>query len=121
VSSSNVFCNFIEALYYAGVVSGCQASPLAYCPSNFVQRQAMAKFICLGMQVAVPGSCTTSACTGIFGDVTASNPFCGYIESLYASGIISGCQASPLLYCPYNNVVHEQMAKFLVNAFNLSL
>ncbi len=122
VPSTNIFCPHIEALYSIGVITGCQTSPLMYCPSNITKRQAMAKFICLGMQISNPGSCIISNCTGLFDDVQSNNPFCPYIEALYNANIVSGCQSFPnLLYCPNNNVTREQMAKYLVNAFNFSL
>ena len=121
VPASNPFCSFIESLYNAGIVSGCQSSPLHYCPNNFTQRQAMAKIVCNSMNVAEPNSCITTTCSGIFADVSSSNPFCPYIEALYNGGIVSGCQSSPLLYCPNNNVQRQQMAKFLALGFSLSL
>jgi len=119
VASNNSFCPYIEALYAEGIVSGCQSSPLMYCPGSNTQRQEMAKFICNAMSSANPGSCTATSCAGIFTDVPASNPFCGYIEALYNAYIVSGC--GPSLYCPTRNVTRDQMAKFLVNAFGLSL
>jgi len=121
VPASNPFCPYIESLYNSGVVAGCQSSPLMYCPSLTTVRQAMAKFICMGMEAATPGSCPTASCAGIFGDVTSSNPFCSYIEALYNVGVISGCQSSPLLYCPSTNVNRAQMGKFLINAFDFPL
>jgi hypothetical protein len=81
----------------------------------------MAKFICMAMNAAHPGSCPTAACTNTFGDVPSSNPFCTYIEALYFAGIVNGCQTNPLLYCPTNNVNRQQMAKFIVNAFGFTL
>jgi len=119
VSSSNMFCPYIEALFNTGVVSGCQSNPLAYCPGNITQRQAMAKIICLGMNATDPGSCVPGSCTGIFNDVPSSNPFCAHIEALWNAGVISGC--SPSMYCPAGNVTRAQMAKFLVNGFGLAL
>ena len=121
VPASDPFCPYIEALYNAGIVNGCTANPLLYCPLNGIQRQAMAKLICLSMELTQPGSCTTAPCTGIFADMPASNPFCSYAEALYNSGTISGCSASPLLYCPNNPVQRNQMAKFIVNAFGFTL
>ncbi|OGF67548.1 MAG: hypothetical protein A2Y62_15750 [Candidatus Fischerbacteria bacterium RBG_13_37_8] len=117
--TANVFCPFIEALYQLQVVSGCQANPLLFCPLYSTQRQAMAKMVCLAMEIANPGSCPSSPCTGIFTDVPTDNPFCGYIEALYNAGVISGCGAS--LFCPNEIVSRDQMAKFLVNAFDLSM
>ena len=120
VVTSNPFCAYIEALYNAGAVSGCQSAPqLLYCPGNITQRQTMAKFICNAMQIAQPGTCVTTTCAGIFNDVPASNVFCPYIEALYNAGITSGCSLST--YCPLNNVSRGQMAKFLVNAFGFTL
>ena len=120
VPASNLFCGFIEGLYNAGVVSGCQSMPqLLYCPDSNTQRQAMAKFVCNGMNNTAPGSCTITGCAGIFTDVPSSNPFCGYIEGLYNAAVISGCGSG--IYCPYGYVSRDQMAKFLVNAFGFSL
>jgi hypothetical protein len=120
VTSTNVFCSDIEALYNEGVVSGCQITPTKlYCPGSLVQRQSMAKFVCLGMQRATPGSCVLAGCTGIFTDVNSSNPFCPYIEALYNAGVVSGC--STTAYCPLNSVTREQMSKFISNGFHFSL
>jgi S-layer homology domain len=119
VPGSDIFCPDIEALYNTGVVAGCAAAPLSYCPLNTTQRQAMAKFICNAMNTVNPGSCNAASCTGVFNDVTSSNPFCIYIEALYNASVASGCGTN--LYCPANNVSREQMSKFLVNAFSLVL
>ncbi len=121
VPPSNPFCPFIEELYNLGIVSGCNTNPLMYCPNNYTNRQAMAKFICLAMEAAHPGSCPTASCTNTFGDVPSSNPFCTYIEALYFAGIVNGCSTNPLLYCPANIVNRQQMAKFIVNAFGFTL
>jgi len=121
VPSSNPFCPYIEALYTAGIVSGCSTNPLKYCPNDLTSRQAMAKFICNSMNVANPGSCVATNCTGIFADVPSSNPFCNYIEAVYNAGVVSGCSTSPLKYCPTLNVSRQQMSKFLVNAFDFML
>jgi len=121
VTAANIFCPYIEALYTAGVVNGCLASPLSYCPANTVQRQQMAKFMCNAMNTIIPGSCPIASCTAMFDDVQPSNVFCSYIEGLYNAGVISGCQSSPMLYCPANLLSRSQMAKFLVTAFGFTL
>jgi hypothetical protein len=121
VTASNPFCVYIEALYIAGVISGCNASPLLYCPSNTVPRDAMAKFICNAMNVCSPGSCTITSCTGVFTDVDLSNQFCGFVEGIYNANIVSGCNLSPLQYCPKALVPRGQMSKFIVKAFGLAL
>ena len=121
VPSQNVFCPYIEELYNLGIVAGCNAIPLRYCPNDNVKRESMAKFICNAMTVATPGSCTIDTCGSIFTDVPPGNPFCPYIEALYNAGVISGCNASPLRYCPNDLVTRAQMAKFIVNGFQLQL
>jgi hypothetical protein len=117
VNPSNVFCSYIEKLYNEGIVGGCQISPLLYCPLSLSQRQQMAKHVCLAMNKVIPNSCSPTACVGIFNDVPPSNPFCSYIEALYSLGIINGCTNNN--FCPDSIVSREQMAKFLVIAFNL--
>lgn len=119
VPASNIFCAYIEALYNNGVVAGCNTSPLQYCPNNNVARDSMAKFICNAMNHCNPSSCIPTSCAGIFIDVPAFNPFCGYIEALYNNSLISGCGTQ--LYCPSLTVRRDQMAKFLVKAFELAL
>jgi len=119
VSLDNPFCPYIVGVYNEGIVGGCQANPLMYCPNAFTDRQAMAKFICLARSYSGYGWCNTYNCDGIFNDVDSSNPFCPYIESLYYDGVISGC--APNIYCPNSYVSRSQMAKFIALGFELSL
>jgi len=121
VPISNPFCRYIEAVYNANVIGGCHSNPLVYCPSRFVKRQAIAKFVCLAMDKSLPNSCVISSCNAIFKDVPPSNPFCPYIEATYNAGIVNECQTDPLMYCPYDNITREEMAKVLFNAFNPQL
>ncbi len=114
VPPSNLFYTYIEKLLHSGVTSGCDA--INYCPSNNVQQQHMAKFICLAMEALTPGSCPTSTCNNTFDDVPTSNPFCPFIESLYQNNVVAGCQINPLKYCPTNLTNRQAMAKFICNA-----
>jgi hypothetical protein len=54
-----------------------------------------------------------------FGDVPPGHPFFPFIEALAASGITSGCQSSPPLYCPDQALTRGQMAVFLSKALGL--
>jgi len=78
----------------------------------------MAKYICISMNLSNPNFCSISGCSGIFGDVPNSNPFCSYIEALYNDGVVGGCQSIPMLYCPNSFTQRQQMAKFLCTAMN---
>jgi hypothetical protein len=57
--------------------------------------------------------------TASFNDVPTNHPFFQFIEALKASGITSGCQASPPLYCPDSPLTRGQMAVFLSKALGL--
>jgi hypothetical protein len=119
VSPTYLFYSFIETLLHSGVTAGCTTTD--YCPEMTASRQQMAKFICAAIETKTPGSCTTASCTEKFADVPASNIFCSHIEGVYNAGVVSGCQATPLMYCPSINVTRAQMAKFIINAFGFPL
>jgi hypothetical protein len=48
----------------------------------------------------------------MFGDVSSSNTFEGYIASLVSNGLTAGCGGND--YCPVNSVTRQQMAVFLL-------
>ncbi|OGF61375.1 MAG: hypothetical protein A2Y62_05740 [Candidatus Fischerbacteria bacterium RBG_13_37_8] len=111
VTPYSPFYPFVESLLHSNVTSGCNATQ--FCPGDLVQRQHMAKFICNAMNAFNQGSCAVSPCSNIFNDVPGGNPFCPYIEALYNNEIVSGCSASPLLYCPTSFTQRQVMAKFI--------
>jgi peptide/nickel transport system substrate-binding protein len=58
---------------------------------------------------------------GSFADVPPSNPFYGYIERLFEQGITTGCGTNgsgELIFCPTDSVPRQQMAAFLIRAFD---
>ena len=109
-TTSNFARYYIRKLQCAGVASGCNATQ--YCPANLVLRSQMAKFVLMAAQISPAASCT-----GVFTDVSSSNPFCTFIEKLAETGIASGCTATQ--YCPSNAVSRAQMAAFLIRAMGL--
>ena len=59
-----------------------------------------------------------------FGDVGESSGLSlemrGLIEKGYVVGIYDGCTGgNPPNFCPNNNILRDQMAKFMVNAWDL--
>jgi hypothetical protein len=107
---------WIEALANEGITAGCGGGN--YCPHQQVTRAQMAVFL---LRAKYPGS-TPPAATGMFGDVPTSGsdplvPFAPWIEQLARKGIPSGCGGRN--YCPTQVVTREQMAVFLVPAFNI--
>ncbi|MBI5963762.1 MAG: S-layer homology domain-containing protein [Chloroflexi bacterium] len=59
-----------------------------------------------------------TAPVSIFADVPSGYWARAAIESLYNSGISSGCSTNPLNFCPENSVSRSQMAVFLVRGMH---
>ena len=69
-----------------------------------------------------PGSYSCDPASPIpdpFADVPPSNDFCKFVNYLSVRGVVNGC--GPNQFCPAGIVTRDQMAKFLVKAFALSL
>lgn len=108
VTKSHLFFPFIEALFNAGVTSGCGGGK--FCPGDSVTREQMAVFLLAALEgdsLSLP-PCTTPT----FSDVSCSSPFAPFIEELAARGITSGCGGGK--FCPKASVTREQMAVFLL-------
>jgi streptogramin lyase len=107
---------FIEALFAAGVVSGCATSPLRYCPTDPVPREQMAVFLLKASEGAsfVPPPCTTPP----FGDVPCASPFAVWIQELAARGITVGCGGGN--YCPASLVSRQEMAVFILETLGVT-
>jgi hypothetical protein len=117
VLSGNPFKPFIEELYNDRITSGCNLSPLMYCPQSYVTRGQMAVFI----ERAIGNFSPKPDPTNMFTDVQANDPFKPFIEELYNDRITGGCNLSPLMYCPQSYVTRGQMAVFIVKAFGIPL
>jgi len=108
--------NWVEKLFADGITTGCNITPLNFCPDNSVTRAEMAVFL---LRAKYGASYTPPAATGVFADVPTTHWAANWIEQLYAEGITTGCGSSPLTYCPEDSVTRAQMAVFLVRTFNL--
>jgi hypothetical protein len=106
VPTTHPFCGFIERLAADGITGGCSATN--FCPDDPITRGQMAVFI----EAAVGNA--ANPCGTRFADVTAANPFCGFIDRLAADGITGGCTATN--FCPNDPVSRGQMAVFIVAA-----
>ena len=115
VDASSVHAANIEALFAAGVTTGCQSEPLRFCPDQPVSRAQMATFLARALNLEVP-----SGSAG-FADVDASSVHAANIEALFAAGVTTGCQSEPLRFCPDQPVSRAQMATFLARALNLEV
>ena len=134
VAPEDIFCKHLH--YLAGQNVDLACSPTELCPSQNVRRDAVAGFI--AQALVAPGgddavpiaygpdgatgrsySCDAGAPNLHFVDVVASDPHCRHAHYLWARGFIAGC--SDKKYCPDSDVTRGQMAKFLVNGFQLNL
>ena len=113
VPSTHWAAAWIEQLANEGITGGC--GPSAYCPSTPVTRDQMAVFLLRGEH---GGSYTPPPATGtMFADVPSTHWAAAWIEQLANEGITGGCGSGN--YCPATPVTRDQMAVFLVRAFNL--
>ena len=103
---------WIEQFAREGITSGCGED--MYCPDANVTRAQMAIFLLKGRHGS---SYVPPAARGVFPDVQIGSFAADWIEQFAVEGITSGCSSSD--YCPDANVTRDQMAVFLVRAFNL--
>jgi len=98
VPSSHWARGAIEALYNAGFVAGCQASPLLYCPERGLTRAEMAVFVVRGVHGASyqPPQPTEQ----VFADVPLEQWFADWTDRLWRDRYTAGCGTAPLTFCP---------------------
>jgi murein DD-endopeptidase MepM/ murein hydrolase activator NlpD len=113
VPSNHPFFRYIQRLKDLGVTAGC--TPTAYCPNDPVLRGQMAAFLIRGNE-GVP-STTPIGYYGdqFFTDVTSTNAFYPYVQTMRSQGITNGCTTTQ--YCPNDPVTRGQMAPFLIRSF----
>jgi hypothetical protein len=100
----------VEAIYAAGITSGCGTR--LYCPTTPVTRDQMAVFLLRGIHGSTynPPPMTGT----VFADVPMGYWAGAWIEQLAAEGITAGCSSDN--YCPTTPVTRDQMAVFLLRA-----
>ena len=104
----------IDALFAAGITTGCAQQPLRYCPSQPVTRAHMATFLTRALDLTTPDE------PAGFTDVDPHSAHSANIDALFAAGITKGCDTEPLRYCPSQPVTRAHMATFLIRALDLT-
>lgn len=117
VPSSYWAWGYIEGLYAARVTSGCNTTPLLYCPLGVVTRDQMAVFLLRGKYGGDYLPPAVGASTG-FSDVQTTYWAAAWIKQLAAEGITGGCGTG--IYCPTSTVTRDQMAVFLSRTFGIT-
>ena len=106
----------IEAIYVAGITSGCAVSPRRYCPDATITRGSTAVFL---LKAKEGGAYTPPACvTPLFTDVPCSSPMAPYINEMVNRGIMVGCGGGN--FCPNDPVSREQMAYLLLATLGIT-
>jgi hypothetical protein len=108
VPPTHAFWRWIQAMYNAGVTSGCAEG--LYCPAFPVTRGQMAIFLLRSREGSAyaPAACTSAP----FGDVPAASPLCPWIRELVTRGVTTGCGGGN--FCPNGPVSRAEMAVFLL-------
>jgi hypothetical protein len=112
VPASAFAARWIEQLADEGITTGCGGG--RYCPDLAVTRAQMAVFLLRGQHGE---SYAPPAPTGIFLDLSLSDPFTPWIEQLSREGVTAGCGNGN--YCPNRPNTRGQIAAFLVRNFQL--
>ncbi len=102
---------YIIPLYDAGLTAGCSSSPLSYCPTQTMLRAESAVFMLVGLKgtTYVP----PAAPWNTFADNWTLGPWAEkWAEGMWAENLTAGCQANPLLFCPWDNTPRVQAAVF---------
>jgi PKD repeat protein len=108
---------YIEQFFLDGITSGCGLVPLRFCPTATLSRAEMAIFLLRAKHGAayIPPPATGT----MFADVSVTTFGAAWIEQLATEGVTAGCATNPLRFCPGQAVSRDQMAAFIVRAFNL--
>jgi hypothetical protein len=107
------FAPWVEALFNQGITAGCGVAPLRFCPSDPVTRGQLS--VLLLRTLSIPGFVPPAA-VGLFADMAVGHPFTAWAEEFFRRGITTGCQTTPLAFCPDTPATRAQIALFLVRA-----
>ncbi len=119
VPASHWAHDYIEALYDAGYVAGCQATPVRlYCPDRILSRAESAVFVERGQHGAIANPPYPTPPSPTFVDVAPSFWGFGWIESLWTDGFTAGCSASPLAFCPDRQHTRAEGSVFFLRIRN---
>ncbi len=94
----------IEAIYKAGLTSGCSTSPLKFCGDDYLTREQLATFIVRGLNAP--------AVSVSWLDVPSNSVFQPYIGIAYSNGFMEPCRANS--FCPTTAVTRGDTARALV-------
>ena len=113
VPTTHRFYEDIVWIAEEGITTGCNQAGTRYCPVRAVDRDQMASFLVRAL--GLTGGETTDAFPDDDGNIHETN-----INVLAHNGLTTGCNQAGTIYCPNSSVDRDQMATFLVRAYELS-
>ena len=135
VAPQDTFCRHVHFIAANGLTFGCTDGTQlqsTYCPGSAITRRSMAVMLArdlAGGDASVPSSGSNAGtgrsydCTdgqaNAFADVPDSDVGCRYVYYIWSQGIVDGYGDGD--YGPDDPVQRDQMSKFLVNAYRLTL
>lgn len=108
VPAGQWYTGFVERVAELGISTG--YSDGTYRPNSPISRGEMAVFLLRAL--GLNGSAST------FSDVPASAFFAPAVGAIQVAGITNGCGNG--LYCPFDQVLRDQMATFITRGFGLT-
>ncbi len=115
-ATGNFHVASLEALTQEGILDGTECAPDRICPDDAIQRWTVAVWLVR----AIDGPAPPAVGGRLFGDVEFDAWWRPYVERLAELQVTRGCATAPLRFCPDMPVTREQMASFLVRAFDLA-
>jgi glucose/arabinose dehydrogenase/murein DD-endopeptidase MepM/ murein hydrolase activator NlpD len=104
----------IEALYYRGLVAGCQSTPTRmYCPSEVLNRAEAAVFVERGIHDT--SFFPSDPPSQLFVDLPLSSWAAKWATALWNDGYTAGCVANPLSYCPWQGNTRAEASVFFLH------
>jgi RHS repeat-associated protein len=116
VPCTDPLARWINELYRRGITSGCSASPLLYCPNNFITNAEMAVFV---VQLLFQGTgFTVPPCSSApYADVPCTYWAAAWIAEEARRQVTTGCGGGS--FCPSSYVTRASMAGLIVHAFDI--
>ena len=105
----------VETLSERGILVGTECASGRFCPKDPIQRWVMAVWLVRAVDESEPATVELSR----FADVDIDVWWLPYVERLAELRITRGCSVEPALFCPAEPVTRQEMASFLVRAFQL--
>lgn len=132
IPADGIYCRYAHYIVSAQLMTECSDTPLKFCPAAGLSRgevaESIANILTLwdipeSMNDPVTGnilySCNSQNPQLHFNDTPAGSSLCRSAHYLWANGILSGCTTNQ--YCPTNGIKRAQMAKLLINSFQIDL